>query len=208
MFRNKMTLSILAFAGSILLFVAATFAWITFEIFVEVDPITKTVVNIDASAGLEVSTDGIEYDVAQSVVTQNRVPGDIVYYRLEIDNTGDVLINLRIQFQGFLSTVNDPLKDDTNFENGMTLVDIIRVSATNSLNSDEVDNLLMSDLIGPLPIGVTYENASLLLFNGIPVPVGTSVVIIFTFTISETAGNDYQNLKLSIDNIIVDAIQE
>jgi uncharacterized repeat protein (TIGR01451 family) len=155
MFRNKMTLSILAFAGSILLFVAATFAWIALETFVKIDPITQTVVNVDAAAGLEVSPDGVEYDTTTSIATQNRVPGDTVYYRLEIENTGTVEITIRVRFQGFDISPTNPLKSTANFQNGVNLTEALLVSASNDKNSEIISNTYMSYLIGALPPGVT-----------------------------------------------------
>lgn len=208
MLRNKLTLSIVAFVASIVMFIGATFAWFIIQEWVDVFPITKTVVNVDATAGLEISPDGIEYDTVTSISTQNRVPGDTVYYRLQVDNNGEGPIVVRIRLKGFMNSVNNPLKSDANFQAGRSLIDAIYISASNDVNSDTVDNMLMSDLIGPLPIGVTYDTAELILFNGIPLSVGASVAIVFSFTIGENIGNNYQNLELTVDSILIDAIQE
>jgi hypothetical protein len=208
MITNKMTLSIVAFVGSVLLFIGATFAWILYQYWVDAGETTHTVVNVDASAGLEISYDGIEYDSVTSVATQNKVPGDIVFYRLYIENTGNTLISIRVKFYGFIISVNNPSKDDTNFQNGNNLVNAILLSATNDIDSVTVDNILLADAIGNLPLDGTYETATLILFNNIIIPEGDNVTIVFTFTFSPTSGNEYQNLKLSIDSIIIDAVAE
>jgi hypothetical protein len=208
MFRNKMSLSILAFAGSIILFIGATFAWYTLTQNIFVDPITQTVVNLDASAGLELSPDGVEYDTTSSVITQNRVPGDTVYYRIEIENTGTVDLSLRIRFEGFLITANNPLKDISNFLNNVNLTEVIIMSASNNMNSDSIQEQYLSYLIGTLPPGIELEDATITLFSNILVPVGESVIVLFDLTIDSSAGNQYQNLQLSIDKIVIEAVSE
>jgi hypothetical protein len=205
--NKKMLLSVIALAASFLMFIGATFAWFVFKFSGDVDPITGTVVNVDASGGLEVSTDGITYDETNVVGVRNRVPGDIVYYQLVIDNTGETPLNIRVRFNGFINEPADPLKSMVNYLAGRNLLDAILISATNSVNTEVVDQVLMSDLIGPLPPGITYETANLILFDNLFIPVNGGAVITFSFTISPEVGNQYQNLNLSVDSIVIDAVQ-
>lgn len=207
MFKNKMLTSLFALSASVLLFIGATFAWFVFKFSGDIDPITGTVVNVNASGGLEISTDGITYDTTNAVGVQDRVPGDVVYYQLVIDNTGETPLNVRVRFSGFLTEPANPLRPLTNYLAGRTLLDVILINATNSVNATVVQDALMSDLIGPLPPGITYETANLILFDNIYIPVNGGAIITFSFTISPSAGNQYQNLNLSIDNIIIDAVQ-
>lgn len=207
MIKNKMLLSLFALSASVLLFIGATFAWFVFNFLTDVDPTTGTVVNVDASGGLEISTDGITYDTTNAIGVQDRVPGDVVYYQLVIDNTGETPLNVRVRFSGFLNEPANPLRSLTNYLAGRTLLDVILISASNNVNSDVVEQVAMTDLIGPLPPGITYETANLILFDNIFIPVNSGVIITFSFTISPSAGNQYQNLNLSIDNIIIDAVQ-
>jgi hypothetical protein len=205
--KNKMLLSFTALAASVLLFIGATFAWFVFKFSGDVDPITGTVVNVNASGGLEISTDGITYDTTNAIGVQDRVPGDVVYYQLVIDNTGETPLNVRVRFSGFVTEPSNPLRSIVNYLAGRTLLDAILINASNSVNSSVVENALMSSMIGTLPPGITYETANLILFDNLYIPVNGGAVITFSFTISPSAGNQYQNLNLSIDNIIIDAVQ-
>lgn len=207
MFKKKMLLSIVALAASVLMFIGATFAWFVFKFSADIDPVTGTVVNVNASGGLEISTDGITYDTTNAIGVQDRVPGDVVYYQLVIDNTGETPLNVRVRFNGFVNEPANPLRSMVNYLAGRSLLDAILVSATNSVNSDVIDQVLMTDLIGPLPPGITYETATLILFDNLYIPVNGGAVITFSFTISPTAGNQYQNLNLSVDSIVIDAVQ-
>lgn len=208
MLKSKMTISILSFVGSVLLFIGATFAWLLMSNVVEIGTGTRTVINVDASAGLLVSLDGIVYDIASVVVTESRVPGDVVFYQLFIENTGNVELSIRVRFFGFINSPAITLKDTTNYDQGRSLVEVIYLHASNDVDSSTIDNVLLVDAIGTLPLGTTYQTANLILFNNINIPVGENATITFSFTFSPNAGNEYQNLKLSIDSIIVDAILE
>jgi hypothetical protein len=208
MTRNKMTLSIVALVGSVLLFIGSTFAWFVYQRFVDVQNSGFTIINIEAVAGLEISSDGIEYDAISSVETENKVPGEVVFYRLQIQNSGNTEISIRIRFFGFIDSVANPLKDDSNFQNGKSLVEVLYIEASNDTNSTVFNSQLISTALGDLPPGTTNATASIVLFDNIVVPVGEIMIIVFSLTMSPEAGNDYQNLKLAIDSIIIEAVAE
>jgi hypothetical protein len=208
MLNNKLTISIISFVGSVLLFIGATFAWLLLSNIVEIESGTRTVINVDASAGILVSLDGIVFDTTSVVVTESRVPGDVVFYQLFIENTGNVELNIRVRFFGFINSPADAQKDTTNYDQGRSLIEVVYLNASNNIDSSTIENILLVDAIGTLPSGTTFQTAHLILFNNINIPIGENATVTFSFTFSPNAGNEYQNLKLSIDSIIVDAISE
>jgi len=207
--KSKFTMSLVMMVGSVLLFVGVTFAWLTYQIWVETGPTTHMIVNIDTiTEGLEISSDGVTYDTTESIITQNKVPGDIVYYRLTLGNSGNTPINIRISFLGFLLFANDILKDTTNFTGDNHLVNVVYLSAFNDVTSEVLTETLLVDLIDPLPIDNDFSTSRVILFNEIPLEIGQAVTLTFALKMSPNAGNNYQNLKLSIEAIVVDAIFE
>jgi hypothetical protein len=209
MIRNKMTMSIVAFSASVLLFIGVTFAWLTFQTWVTPGEQTYVVVNIDAdSAGLEISNDGVTYDTVESIAAQNKVPGDIVFYRLNLSNSGNTPIDIRVSFVGFLLFVNDELKNSTNFLPENHLMYALLLSGFNDVNNDILEPTLLVDLVENLPLDNDFTNSRIVLFESITLAIGQSVNITFALQMSTSAGNQYQNLKLSIDSIVVDAVFE
>lgn len=156
------------------------------------------IANIEASAILEVSTDGGEnYVEATSIEIIDGVPGDIYYYRLLIENTGNIDIHCQVALDEFTDSAADPLGDTTNFDNNQTLLDVIRITTSNTINTEALDAELMSDLLAIMPSGLVIAGDLELS------PAGT-VYLYFTFTIdSLLAGNDFQNLKLIISSISI-----
>lgn len=205
--KTKFTMSLVMMIGSVLLFVGVTFAWWTYRTFVESSPTTYMVVNIDAeSAGLEVSSDGVTYDTTESVITQNKVPGDTVFYRFALSNSGNSAINIRISFLGFLLFINDETKDTSNFSNDNHLVKVVSVSAFNDVTDDVLPETLLVNLISPLPLDDDFSFSRVVLFESINLAVGQTVNVTFALKLSPNAGNNYQNLKLSVESIVVDAV--
>ncbi len=205
--KTKFTMSLVMMIGSVLLFIGVTFAWWTYQTFVESSPTTYMVVNIDAeSAGLEVSPDGVTYDTTESVITQNKVPGDIVFYRFALSNSGNSAINIRISFLGFLLFINDETKDTSNFLNENHLVKAVTVSAFNDVTDDVLPETLLVDLISPLPLDDDFSFSRVVLFESINLAIGQTVNVTFALKLSPNAGNNYQNLKLSVESIVVDAV--
>lgn len=207
--KAKFTMSLVMMIGSVLLFIGVTFAWLTYQIWVETGPTTHMIVNVDTiTEGLEISSDGVTYDTTNALLTQNKVPGDVVFYRLSLGNSGNTDINIRVSFLGFLLFVNNELKDSSNFSNNNHLVNVIYLSAFNDVTSEVLSETLLVDLINPLPVNNDFSTSRVILFNSIPLEIGQVVNITFALKLSPNAGNHYQNLKLSIDSIIVDAIFE
>lgn len=207
--KSRYTISLVMMIGSVLLFIGVTFAWLTYQIWVETGPTTHMIVNVDTiTEGLEISSDGVTYDTTNALLTQNKVPGDVVFYRLSLGNSGNTDINIRVSFLGFLLFVNNELKDTSNFSNNNHLVNVIYLSAFNDVTSEVLSETLLVDLINPLPVNNDFSTSRVILFNSIPLEIGQVVNITFALKLSPNAGNHYQNLKLSIDSIIVDAIFE
>ncbi|MFA5068316.1 MAG: hypothetical protein WC466_09850 [Candidatus Izemoplasmatales bacterium] len=203
MVRKRLTLSLLAFFGSLFLFVFATFAWFLVSEWVDFDPSRVMIVNVDVSATLFVSEDGINYTEASQIEFSNEQPGATSYYKLTIENTGNVATNVKAFLFGFSDAATDETKtyDDTK-----SLLDVTLLDITNSQTAESYEDL-MSDLM-PSPPSGDYSSQALYLTTGIMLPVDDIVDIMFVFTLDgDLAGNDYQNLKLLISSIIVSALE-
>ena len=210
MLKNKMTMSIVAFTASIFLFVVATFAWLTLSNLVDANITEIDFNNVEATAILELSEDAWQTSSPTSAISfANSVPGDTFYYRLIIENTGAVDIFSAVLFKGFTNDAASALGDQTNFANGQTLIDILEIGVSiNTFDSETITYTLLSDLIGELMPGDTYATVMCTLASNLSIPVGDSDTVYITIRIAESAGNDYQNLKLLIDSIQIQSVSE
>ncbi len=199
MLRNKMTLSILALTSAVFLFAAATFAWLTVSDIVNIGQTEVEIEDIDATAVLQVSIDGSpdSYVDATTISIENAVPGDVYYYRIVITNTGALALNTRVLFYGFTSSVASIFGDDANFEAGRTLCTVLLYSMTNTANSETFTNQTFASLIG----GTPYETGNFIGADNIDIAFEAVETVYFTITVPGTVGNDYSNLRLTIDSI-------
>ncbi len=189
MMKKNFTLSLVVMIGSVLLFVVASFAWFAISDNVRADILTIDVQDIDVDAALYVSDDGITYTAATSIDFQNAVPGDIKYYKVVITNNNDFTVYTQLSLHNFTDSVSDPSGDDTNYLAGRSLLDVI------ILNSDQVTDQTMTSLLIASSFVITHES--------VEIAASATQELFFDFTISETAGNDYQNLQLDIGQILV-----
>ncbi len=200
--KNRMLMSILALVSASLLLVAATFAWFTVSTSVNQDDINLDLVNVDASVELYSSTDGINYTTPEtSILIENGVPGDTYYYRLVITNTGSIDVDVNVALVGFTNSVSNPL----GYLSSETLVDAVSITASNSVDSQTISDVVLSTLLG------TSENTESLGFNlaqALYIPISGSITVTFQFDISDAIGNDYRNLSLLINRIQVALVTE
>ena len=207
MTKSKMILSLVALIGASLVFVVATFAWLTVTNVNGLGDILLNQTDMGTETILEVSTDGITYSPASSISIDNAVPGDVTYYRLSIENIGEVGVLTSVYLWGFIDSVADPLGDSTNFNNGQTLRDVLLVDSSNSATSETIVSTTMTSLIGTLPPGVDYDQALFGIANDIPIAVSGTQYVYFTLTVDPDAGNDFQNLSLAISQIQVSSVE-
>ncbi|MFH0992747.1 MAG: hypothetical protein V1761_00190 [bacterium] len=193
-----MTLSILALTSAVFLFAVATFAWLTVSDIVDIGQTEVQIEDIDATAVLQVSTDGgLNYVDTTTISIENAVPGDVYYYRIVITNTGALALNTRVLFYGFTSSVASIFGDDTNFEAGRTLCTVLLYSMTNTANEETISGQTLASLIG----GTPYETGNFIGADNIDIAYATSETVYFTITVPGTVGNDYSNLRLTLDSI-------
>ena len=207
MTKSKMILSLVALIGASLVFVVATFAWLTVTNVNGLGDILLNQTDMGTETILEVSTDGITYSPASSISIDNAVPGDVTYYRLSIENIGEVGVLTSVYLWGFIDSVADPLGDSTNFNNGQTLRDVLLVDSSNSATSETIVSTTMTSLIGTLPPGVDYDQALFGIAHDIPIAVSGTQYVYFTLTVDPDAGNDFQNLSLAISQIQVSSVE-
>ena len=206
MSKKRMTLSLIVLISSVFLFVFTSFAWLTISKIVDMGGSRLSLVNIEASATLYVSTDGINYVEATEISISSSIPGSVTYYQLVIENTGTINIHSRVYLYGFTNNIADSLGSDANYLAGQSLIDVIRVSESNNLNSEVINNVLLSSLIPSLE-SEDYSQSSAILVEELVLAVGNTATISFSLTIdSALAGNDYQNLMLEIANLAIQSV--
>ena len=206
MSKKRMTLSLIVLISSVFLFVFTSFAWFAISEFINIGGPSIDLVNIEATATLYVSTDDVIYNEATEISISNSVPGNVMYYRLVIENTGDLDIHTKVSLFGFTNTVADPIGSDANYLAGNTLIDVIRVSESNDWNSEVLNEVLLSSLIPYIASG-DYSQSSATLVEDLSLTVGNTATVSFSLTIDGTlAGNDYQNLLLEIANLAIQSV--
>jgi len=200
MVRKRLALSLLAFFGSLFLFVFATFAWFTVAQWIHFDPTQVDVGNMDIEVIMVSSSDGVTYEQTNVIELDNSAPGEIKYYRLIVENTGSITARLSVSLFGF---TDGPANSELFYDESKTLLDVTLLNVENDVNSEIYTNEYLVDLLDPM---VDYSIQPLYLATNIllaPSEIGT---ISFTFLVSGSdAGNDYQNLKLTIAKITVNA---
>jgi|GEM_PF-866274 len=203
MVKKRMTLSLIALISSVFLFVLASFAWLAVSEIVNIGGNTVDVVDLNVEAVLEVSDDGETYVPATNIEFTNATPGTIKYYRLNLTNVGNIDCYTKVTLQNFVDDVNDP---STTYDDTKSLRDVIVVNTSNTVNSETIVDHTLTELLPEIPSG-DYSSASMYLVTSIYLGTDTGVddtaTLYFTFTVSGTAGNDYQNLELSIERLMV-----
>jgi hypothetical protein len=207
--RNKrMVLSLIAMISSVFLFVFASFAWLTISDVVNIFGPELSINDINAEANLYLDLDGDGLVDVGSIELLAGVSGNTSNFQIILENTGNVDITSKIMLYGFTNNVADPLGDDTNFLAGKSLIDVIRVSASNSINAEIIDN---QTLLSLLPSGMNgdFSESGVTLCYEISLAVGQSGSISFSFTIDgDLAGNDYQNLLLLISKVSIQSVSQ
>lgn len=202
MIKKRFTLSLIALIGSALLLVVASFAWFAISNITNVDTSTIDVRDLDVTAVLYESDDDVIYTevVSGGISFENQVPGDVKYFRVNLTNNKDFAISTQMFLNGFTDTYTDIGGNTENYTAGRTLMDVMLLSSSNNINSDTITNqTLTSLLLGSVKI-VTHQSVS--------IPASGTAELYFSITFPSTVGNDYQNLKLTIDNVYVQAAEE
>ncbi len=200
MIKKRLTVSLIVLIGSAFLFVFASFAWFAISDITDVGSNIINVVDIDVSAELYVSDDGTNYTSASSIDFQNVVPGDIKYYKIVITNNNDFNINTQVSLHGFTDSVADSEGDDTNYLAGKTLLDVLVLNASNNVDSNTITNQTLTSLLQASSFVVTHESVA--------IAASGTAECYFSFTVSTSAGNDYQNLKLDISNLFIQSVEQ
>lgn len=202
--NKRLLLSFIALIGSVFLFVFSSFAWFAFSQNVDCNETQIDVVNIDCNYLLEVSYDaGVNYQETTQLLVSNAVPGDMFYYRLTIQNTGNIPISSQVLMIGFENQLSNPTGSQDNYLAGETLLDVIKLTVSNNLTLDQIDNSVLSDLLITNPQN-DLSLSSIQICDSVPLNPDETVTIHFTFYIDPLlAGNDFQNLNLHIDTLSI-----
>lgn len=194
--KKRMTLSLVALISSVFLFVLASFAWFLASGIVDIDPNILNVIDLDVEATLEVSDDGEDYVSADTITFTNVTPGSIKYYRLTLSNVGNIDCNTKVTLDGF---ADGPTDIAVTYDNTKSLSDVIILNSSYVVNSvppvvNEIQDETMTD---------SLTGTIIYLATNIYLDIDDTVILDFSFLISGAAGNDYQNLGLSIGRLIV-----
>jgi len=194
MIKKRLSLSLVALIGSVFLFVIASFAWFAVSDIVNIDGSIIDIQDIDVSAVLYESYDDVTYNVVSSIDFQTQVPGDIKYYKLLITNDNDFTISTQVSLFGVTDIYTDINGDTANYTAGRSLAEVLLLNASNNIDSVTIVNQSLTTLIASTKV-ITHESVS--------IPASGTAELYFSFTVSEDAGNDYQNLRLDFTNLFV-----
>lgn len=201
MFKKRLSLSLAALIGSVFLFVAASFAWFAISDIINVDDFLVGVGDVDVSAELYVSSNGVDYTSATGIEFSNTIPGDITYYKLVITNNNSFTINTQVSLNGFTDGVADVGGDDSNYLAGKTLLDVLVLNASNNVDSVTITDTTFSSLL--------FASSSVITHEAVEIAASSTAECYFSITVSPTlAGNDYQNLKLEINHLYVQSYSQ
>ncbi|HOP57665.1 MAG TPA: hypothetical protein PLH02_05965 [Bacillota bacterium] len=199
--KQRIVLSLIAMMGSVFLLIFASFAWFAVSNSNNVDGTDVDVVNLDVEVTLEISMDGVTYVPADNIAIDGAVPGDLVYYRISLDNTGNVPVNVRISLSGFTDQAADA---NFSYDDTKTLRDVTLVNCSNTVNSETITGQLIADLLPYVPSG-DYSNQSFDLASSITLPVSGIGIVYFTLQVSGNAGNDYLNQSIQIARLSIES---
>ncbi len=195
MIKKRLTLSLVALVGSVFLFIVAAFAWFAVTEVVDLMPNIVRIKDIDVDATLYVSSDNINFSETNSINIDTAVPGDSWYYKLVVTNNNTFSVSTHVTLQGLNESFRDGTADTSNFLAGKSLLDITFLDASNSVNAE----VIIDQSLDSLAAG----GDSITTHSSVDIEPMTTVELYFSLTISSAAGNDYQNLSLSIDNLFV-----
>lgn len=199
MIKKRMTLSLIALISSVFLFVLASFAWMTLSQIISIDTNIFNLIDVKAEVTLEVSYDGEEYSVVDTILFDQAVPGSTIYYRISIHNTGNVSSHIQVAFYGFSDTQND---ETVPYDDSRSLREVLFISTENNINDEAIDQVAMVELMNSVPSG-DYTSSYLYVLGAMLLEADETGVLELSFQVAPSAGNDYQNLALSINRIII-----
>lgn len=202
-----MYLSLAVLIGSVFMFVFASFAWLQISEVVNIANLSGNISDIETPAILYVYTEGEGYTESESLNLGSGAPGNVYFFQVVITNDGDVSVSTRVLFTGFLTSMTDPNGVDTGYLAGYSLVDVIRITTSNNVDSQAIDDELMINLL-PSGTGGDFSESTLTLMDPITLGVGESVTLNVTLVLDGETSNDYQNLSLQIGSIAVQSVTE
>ncbi len=194
MIKKRLSLSLVALIGSVFLFVIASFAWFAVSDIVNFGETIIEAEDIDVAAVLWESDDDTLFTEATSIDFQNVVPGDIKYYKIVITNNNDFAIATQVSLFGLTSTYSDVAGDTSNYTAGRSLADFTILNTSNNIDSVTIVDQTLTSLLVSTKI-ITHDSVT--------IPAAGTAELYFSFTISEDAGNDYQNLRLDFTNLFI-----
>ncbi|MFP4478760.1 MAG: hypothetical protein ACLFPM_04960 [Candidatus Izemoplasmatales bacterium] len=192
---KRLYLSFMALIGSVILFIVASFAWFTVSEFVEIPWLGSSIDNYDIHYELYESDDDLDYELVEDISFEALMPGQTLYYQINISNLQDRTINAEVFFIGF----NDINADGTPSTSEYTLKDAIFL--TSEVHSETIINQqLLSDLL----IGqINHETAKLSVSDVFTIGPLATVTVYLQFTVDNDIGNEYQSLGVDISDIYI-----
>lgn len=195
MLKKKMSLSIIALIGSMLLFISVSLAWFAVSTNAGILGNVLNMQNIDVTAVLYESDDATNYTETTSISMTDTVPGSVKYYKVVITNNNDFAIFTQSKLYGFTDNYAYLGGDTSNYAAGKSMLDILLINASNNVNSESITDQTMTSLLS----GQQFIN----LVQSMSIDPDQTVELYFSFTVSSDAGNDYQNLSLEIEKLLI-----
>jgi len=186
--KIKMHLSLLSLVGAVLLFIFTSLAWFSVSDVINIGIFQGKLSNKEIEYVIYESDDGVTYEEITNISFDIAVPGDVNYYRIILTNpeASDYQVFL------VLSGVRTVLKDGSPYTGSLSMLDVLQLTTT--IDSTVIVDDVFSNL---------YENQSVTLTTTFSIESGLSETIDFTFTFLGSAGNEYQNLGVEIDDVLI-----
>ncbi|MBI9009142.1 MAG: hypothetical protein JEZ05_03850 [Tenericutes bacterium] len=197
MIKKRLSLSLVALIGSVFLFVIASFAWFTLSNINDLGDFLVNQQDISVEAVLWESDDDITYTESTGISFENQVPGDVKYFKLVITNNNDFEVYTQVSLYGMSETYTSINGDTSNYASGRLLADVILLNTSNNIDSVTIVDQTLSSLVGSTKL-ITHDSVAI-------ASLGTAELY-FSFTIPETIGNDYQNLRLDFTNLYIQSV--
>lgn len=209
---KSISLSIIMFVLSLLLFAVSSFAWFALSDAAKVDPFVVGVSKYDANIEIEIrknSTLEADYQLFTSkseiqAFLNNALPADQFDFRIKIQNLSTNLVSTNIYFNNILSANTSlDMRDVFLLVDGQIVVDGNTIQPTKK----NLDETIIADQVLSLNRLSNYidDNNTFTIYEELQLEVNDTIFITFSLAFDETTSDAiYQNGILSIQGLYIE----
>ncbi|MDA3931916.1 MAG: hypothetical protein PF513_04190 [Tenericutes bacterium] len=192
---KRLYLSLAALIGSVVLFIIASFAWFTVSEYVNLPWLDFGVDNFDIQYEILESEDDLTYSLVEDISFDSLMPGQTLYYQINISNQQDRFVNAEVYFIGFSDIYSDGTPSTSEYSLKDAIFFTSEVNSQVILNEQLLSNLLIDQ--------TNHETAKISVSNVFTIEPLSTTTLYFQITVDESIGNEYQNLGVDIGDIYI-----